>query len=107
MIALWYFANTECYKSIASRFDVSDFTVMNSVDEIVSIMMKEKNKLIRCQKKTSCVEMKMASELFKVYVPINNKNIDREEMLYANLYTLFLNYPFLSGGLSTQEGCTC
>jgi len=50
MIALWYFANTECYRSIASRFDVSDSTVMNSVDEIVAIMMKDKNKLIRWPK---------------------------------------------------------
>ena len=45
MIALWYFANTECYRSIASSFDASDSTVINSVDEIVSIMVKDKNKL--------------------------------------------------------------
>ncbi|CAC5383669.1 unnamed protein product [Mytilus coruscus] len=47
LIALWYFANTECYRSIASRFDVSDSTVMKSVDGIVSAMVKDKNKLIR------------------------------------------------------------
>ena len=45
MIALWYFANTECYRSITSSFDASDSTVINSVDEIVSIMVEDKNKL--------------------------------------------------------------
>ncbi|CAC5404755.1 unnamed protein product [Mytilus coruscus] len=50
LIALWYFANTECYRSIASRFDVNDSTVMKSVDGIVSAMVKDKNKLIRWPK---------------------------------------------------------
>ncbi|XP_076075806.1 uncharacterized protein LOC143046535 [Mytilus galloprovincialis] len=32
LIALWYFANTECYRSIASRFDVSMPGVVGAID---------------------------------------------------------------------------
>ncbi|CAG2189072.1 unnamed protein product [Mytilus edulis] len=50
LTALWYFANTECYRPIASRFEVSDSTEIKSVDGIVSALVKNKNKLIRWPK---------------------------------------------------------
>ncbi|CAG2239421.1 unnamed protein product [Mytilus edulis] len=66
---MWYIANTVCYRSIASRLDVSDSTVMKSVDGIVSAMVKDKNKLIRWPKGEQLRRNEMASEHFNVYLP--------------------------------------
>ncbi|VDH90962.1 Hypothetical predicted protein [Mytilus galloprovincialis] len=68
LTALWYFANTECYRPIASRFEVSDSTEIKSVDGIVSALVKNKNNSYVGQKESSCAEMKIASEHFKVYL---------------------------------------
>ena len=51
LITLWYFANTECYRSIGSRFDVCEATVMKAIDSVVSAVITDKSRFIRWPKR--------------------------------------------------------
>lgn len=51
LITIWYFANTECYRSIASRFGVCESTVMKSVDDVVFAFLQDEKRFISWPKR--------------------------------------------------------
>lgn len=51
LITLWYFSNTECYRSIASRFGVCESTVMKMVDDVVDTVLQDQKRFISWPKR--------------------------------------------------------